>query len=118
MSRLPCVSNYPCRWKDPGTSTLTCPVCYPFYLPTTIGTYSSTAGSVIYSSPESNIEEVCLISSLIKIYFHIFPKANPCRRKSDRHRRRGNPGYKEDLLVYIYIIHFISDVDNKYVLFL
>lgn len=32
ISRLPCVSTYPCRWKDPGTATLSCPECYPFWI--------------------------------------------------------------------------------------
>jgi hypothetical protein len=32
LNRLPCVSTYPCRWKDPGTATLTCPECYPFWM--------------------------------------------------------------------------------------
>jgi hypothetical protein len=50
-------------------------------------------GSIIYSFPESNIEEVRLISSLIKIYFLIFfLKPTPFDESRTVIRRRESPG--------------------------
>jgi hypothetical protein len=62
-------------------------------VPTTIDANLSITGSVIYSFPESNIEEVRLISSLIKIYFLIFfLKPTPFDESRTVIRRRESPG--------------------------